>query len=169
MPNFRNSKIYIIKSKNTNDEYIGSTTKKTINDRYSQHKWAFKQFIKGIPTECNYTSRKVLEKGDCWVELIENYPCDSKYQLKQRENHYIINNNNAINKIKYIENDNMTEEEKEQQYINKTEKMKKNKIFSNCECGGKYQDTQTDIKRHCNTNKHIYYFAIKELQHKDDD
>jgi hypothetical protein len=158
MPNYKNGKIYKITSKNTEDIYIGSTTKDTINDRYAQHKWAFKQYKSGFANECNYSSRQILERGDCSVELIENYPCLNKYQLKKRECHHIVNTPNAINKIKNPDVLNLTENE----YLEMIEKNKNNKlkIRRDCECGGRYENTPADINRHHATKKHQNYLEI---------
>jgi hypothetical protein len=164
MPDYSKSKIYVIKSNNFNKWYVGSTTKKTINDRYSQHKWAFKQIQKGNPSECNYTSNKLLEKGDCYIELIEEYPCNDKYELKKREN-YWINQYDTINKVRYIEDENISEEEKKQKYLKQVEKRNANKTFCICQCGGRYELKNTDVKRHQKTRKHLKYLE----EHKEDE
>jgi hypothetical protein len=163
MPNYSISKIYKIKSENTDEVYIGSTTKKTINDRYSQHKWAYKQYKSGFENECNYSSRAILEKGDCSIELLEEYPCDNEYQLKKREYYLIDNTPNTINKIKNPYILNLTENE----YFEMKAKKKEKKIHRDCECGGRYLNTPQDINRHHATNKHQKYldFIHDKLNH----
>ncbi len=158
MPDYKNSKIYIIKSKNTDKTYVGLTTKKRITDRFSQHKWAYKQIVKGKPSECNYMSKELLKHGDCWVELLEEYPCENKYEIKKREN-YWINQYDTINKIRFVED---TEEEHNNMY----EKRNANKIFRDCECGGRFQNIAYDINRHHDTKKHQKYLEI--IHHKKD-
>lgn len=156
MPNYANGKIYKIKSENTDKVYIGSTTKKSVNDRYSQHKWAFNQYKNGLENECNYSSRKILEYGEASVELLEEYPCDNVYQLKKREYHYIDNTPNVINKVKNPLILNLSENE----YLELRGKEKEKKIHRDCECGGRFLNTPQDINRHHATKKHQKYLDI---------
>jgi exonuclease VII large subunit len=54
--------------------YVGSTTQ-SLAKRYGEHK-----------TPSNTTSsRRVIDVGDSYIELIENYPCGSKEELNRRE------------------------------------------------------------------------------------
>jgi hypothetical protein len=77
MNKYQNGKIYKLTSKQTDNIYVGSTTKPLVQ-RMSGHK-------------CDYkcTSVEMLKYDDCIIELIEDYPCDSKTELEKREQHYI--------------------------------------------------------------------------------
>lgn len=81
MPNYSNGKIYRIVCNETGKQYIGSTTI-SLAARLSQHKKIFK-------CQKNCTSRDVLEYNDFSIVLIEDYPCERKEQLLQRERFYI--------------------------------------------------------------------------------
>jgi hypothetical protein len=90
MPDYSKSKIYKLTSSNSNDIYIGSTTLKLAN-RKAHHISNYKRYLinKG-----NYiTSIKIIEYGgDIDICLLEEYPCNNKEQLHQRERFYIENN-----------------------------------------------------------------------------
>jgi hypothetical protein len=59
------------------------------------HRKSFKQYKNG---KCNFTrSFQILEYESAKIELVENYPCNNKEELLQREGYY-IRNNNCINK-----------------------------------------------------------------------
>lgn len=88
--------IYKLVSKYTNDIYIGST----VNGygRFVVHKNCYKN-RKGNKhiTSKNLSAFKILKYEDCEMKLIENYPCNSKRELEERETHWILNNQNCIN------------------------------------------------------------------------
>ena len=89
MPNYQNGKIYKIHSYQTDDIYIGSTTD-TLSRRFSGHKTNAKRNL-------TVKSKQILEYDDAMITLIENYPCNDKYELEKRER-YHIENNNCVNK-----------------------------------------------------------------------
>ena len=82
MPDYQNTKIYIIRSRNTDRVYIGATTS-TLVKRFSAHN---RSFAKG-----NYQcrARDVLEHGDCYIELLERYPCLDKDESNAREKYWM--------------------------------------------------------------------------------
>lgn len=82
--NYKNGKIYAIRSYQTEEIYIGSTTQ-TLTKRLSSHK-------RNI---CN--SKLILQYPDAYIELIENFPCNSKEELNRKEGEH-IRANNCVNK-----------------------------------------------------------------------
>lgn len=102
MPNFQNGKIYKLIC---DDDciYIGSTTM-SLQDRFLKHKSNYKN------NEACYSVIKIFEKGNPQISLIENYPCDTKLELIQREQFYISQNktvctnqiNAYLNKKEYL-------------------------------------------------------------------
>ena len=96
MPDYQNGKIYTIRSYKTDYIYIGATTKKYLCDRISEHKSAYKQFLNG--KKIYYSSFKILELEDAYIELLENYPCNSKDELCKKEGEYIRNTDKCVNK-----------------------------------------------------------------------
>jgi hypothetical protein len=80
--NYQNGKIYAIRTYQTEEIYIGSTCS-PLYKRLYKHKHSLKRWKKG---KAGYTtSYKILEYGDAYIELIENYPCNSKEELRRRE------------------------------------------------------------------------------------
>jgi hypothetical protein len=95
MSNYNNGKIYKLVSKFTDMIYIGSTVQ-TLQRRLIIHKYE---------TRHNFTnsSANMFIWDDCEIQLIENYPCNSKNELVEREQYYIdlhkdycINLRNAV-------------------------------------------------------------------------
>ena len=87
-------KIYSIRSHQTSDIYIGSTTQQLCR-RFTNHKAHYKQWLNG---QISYTtSFSILEYDDAYIELIEETEFKSKDELRQREGHY-IRNTNCVNK-----------------------------------------------------------------------
>lgn len=80
MPNFKNSKIYFIKSSQTKQIYIGATTQ-TLSRRFSKHKSVHRH----INRYGSCRSGRILNYGDAYIELYEIFPCNNKEELSKRE------------------------------------------------------------------------------------
>lgn len=83
MKDYSKGKIYKIIDSSNGDIYIGSTVQ-TLKQRYSGH-------------HLFYLYEK--NRDDCEIFLIEDYPCENKQQLEDREKYY-INSFDCINKMK---------------------------------------------------------------------
>lgn len=70
---YKNGKIYTIRSPQTDKYYIGSTTQ-TLSRRFTWHKCDMK---------CN--SKHIINLGDAYIELLEEFPCENRDQLNKRE------------------------------------------------------------------------------------
>ena len=73
MPNYANGKIYSIRSHSRPDlVYIGSTTR-PLSERFTEHK-------------CNgHLGKQIIDLGDAYIELVEEFKCENKEQLNRRE------------------------------------------------------------------------------------
>jgi hypothetical protein len=93
------SKIYKITNTETNNFYIGSTYK-DLNFRLTKHKGKYRAYKKG--KENHVSVFKLFDSGidKCIIELIEDFPCETRKELCKREGEHIKNNNcdNCINK-----------------------------------------------------------------------
>ena len=86
--NYINGKIYCIISPNLNTKYIGSTMNE-LNRRLASHRSKYNRYLRG---QTDYTSAfRVLADRDCYIELIEAFPCNNKRELEQREGFHIRN------------------------------------------------------------------------------
>lgn len=87
MSDYSNGKIYKIECNITNEIYYGSTACKYLSSRLAKHK-----------NKRNCIAINIIDRGNFTCKLVEEYPCNSKYELEQRERYY-IENNMCINKI----------------------------------------------------------------------
>ena len=99
MPDYSNGKIYkIYSTKNPNMIYIGSTTQ-TLKQRLSQH----------ITEDCCEIIFDKYGVETCVIELLQDYPCNTKQELERLECYwikadrdytiinYLYNNNRCVN------------------------------------------------------------------------
>ena len=77
--------------------YYGSTTENRLTNRLAGHRRIYKRWING---KAGYTSSyAILKTEDSKIILLENIPCNTKYELAAREQWY-IDNYNCVNKYK---------------------------------------------------------------------
>ena len=116
MSKYKNSRIYEIRCNMTNKIYYGSTIQYYLCDRLKQHKSNFKRWLKD--NNSGYCSSfEIIKNGDYKIILVENFECKSKDELRQREQHY-IDNNECINKISSY----LTEERKKEKHRERNKK-----------------------------------------------
>lgn len=94
MNKYSKSKIYKITSLHTESIYIGSTTK-SLEKRLNNHISAYIQFLKG--SNKYVSSYEVIKYLDVKIELIKNFPCNSRKELLFEESQEIQKNNNCVN------------------------------------------------------------------------
>jgi len=87
---YSKAKIYCIRSPNTDLIYIGATCQK-LSQRMTEHR--SRQTHKRTST-----SKVILEYGNAYIELLENYPCNNKEELAKKEGEY-IRTQNCCNKF----------------------------------------------------------------------
>ncbi|MDR3550399.1 MAG: hypothetical protein P4L31_03230 [Candidatus Babeliales bacterium] len=157
---YENGKIYKITSANFDKYYIGSTTE-SLKNRLSKHLDNWKLYKNGDRPEF-ITSFLLFQAGDYKIELIEEYPCDSKKELHEREGHHqkkckdeIVNKNIAgrsaiewrkdnSEKLKeyfkkhYIDNKEKHNEYYRDYYVNNKDKV--------CEANKKWRSENRDQK-----------------------
>ena len=93
--------------------YYGSTTKKYLSSRLSHHKYCWKN-NSGL-----FTSKLLFDKGEVKIYLVEEFECENKKELHERERYY-IENYECVNK--YIPTRTQKEYKK---YYSKTPQRKK--------------------------------------------
>ena len=152
MVNYNNCKIYKIEPieiTNTNDIYIGATTKKYLCSRLAEHKHNYKLWKNKLITKCySFDIFDIYGVDNCHIVLLESFNAIDKNQLNQKELFY-IKNNNCVNKY-------LPGRTKKQYYFDNYNKILEHKNFkNNCECGGKY--TNTNKCKHYNSIIHNNY------------
>ena len=118
---YSQAKIYKITNDFNNDIWIGTTCDSLVK-KFSVHK---ADAIRNFRKDC-IIQKLIKEHGfnRFRIQLIEDYPCEDLYQLRQRQGHY-IREMNAINK--YADNKDYYEKNKERvneyykEYIQKPE------------------------------------------------
>jgi len=121
---YKNGKIYAIRSHQTDEIYIGSTTQ-SLSKRFSNHKSKYKLYLDGNLKKY-LTSSKILQYDDAYIELFEEYPCDNKIMLNKREGE-IIRLNNCVNKC--IAGQTSKEQKREYYEKNKDKMREKQKEY----------------------------------------
>lgn len=133
---YSQGKIYKIVCNITNEIYFGSTKEKYLSRRLSRH-------IDAIKEDRYMTSSEIIKRGNYYINLVETYPCKSKYELESRERYY-IENFDCINKIvptrtlKEYQKDNkelIAEKSKKRYDKNRDKILEKQKETYTCSCG----------------------------------
>lgn len=86
---YKQGKIYAIRSPHTKYYYVGSTTEKYLSQRLTRHKSDFNSYMSKSNDKSYMYSFYIIEQGDSYIELIENYACNDAHELKAREGHFI--------------------------------------------------------------------------------
>lgn len=166
MVNYQNGKVFLLKSKNFDKVYIGSTCEKYLSQVLARMTHVFNEYKKN-PTEDNYKDYfDIINKGDCLICLISNFSCSNKSELENECNRYINLNPNCINnpKIKLTLNERYHKYYKEQSKI----KYQENKIEI-CEKAKQYYDQHKDtILQKQKVYKKNHRLAIKKAQKEKD-
>jgi len=85
---YKQGKVYALRSSETDECYIGSTIE-PLNERFRRHGNHFIQWLSGMEHSHYITSFELLKFDDCKIELIKDYPCNSKTELEREEGKYI--------------------------------------------------------------------------------
>ena len=149
MSKYTQGKIYKLTSSHTEKVYIGSTIN-SLNDRFSKHKYDYKRWLKSQMNKI--TSFDLLQYEDVKIELIKEFPCETKKELEKEEGEIILDNN-CVNK--HVAGRTKKESDRIYRHKNK-EKIKEmmNEKFT-CDCGGNY--TYKNKLRHFKSKKHLKF------------
>lgn len=156
MTEYNNGKIYEIVCNITGERYIGSTVQ-TLEKRLSRHK----QMIDSCSSE------QILIKENYCMNLLENYPCNSKTELIMKERewydkleninklrpHITIEEHKEYQKEYHIDNAVVSKEYYKEYYKDNKEKMKQYKL-----------ENATEIKEYQRQYQKEYRIANKEKQ-----
>ena len=168
--NYKHGKIYSIRNTVDDDIYIGSTCQR-LSQRMVKHRFNAKQEV------CSnyrlYQKMNELGIDKFYIELVIEYPCENKDQLRAKEGEYIreVGTLNMLiagrttkhyreehkekmskyQKVYRVENkDNLKQQKVE--YRQRDDVIEKRKLKIVCSCG--CQIRKEDIRRHERTKKH---------------
>jgi group I intron endonuclease len=144
-------KIYKITNDYNDDVYVGSTCD-TLVKRFSAHKKNANQHknrkFSTLINEIGFDRFR--------IELIENYPCVDKYQLRQREGYYIREMgtlNMLVSGRTSKESNKIGEETEARKETRKQYRENVCKQVYNCECGCEIH--RHSLSAHLKTKKHL--------------
>jgi hypothetical protein len=89
MNKYINGKIYALVSESGGLTYYGSTIQR-LSQRKGEHVRDYKNYLYNDGWKCS--SFDVLKHGDAKIILIEEFPCESRLELEQREGYWQKNN-----------------------------------------------------------------------------
>ena len=159
---FSKGKIYKITNDFNDDVYIGSTCDRLVK-RFAAHKAAAKQEKnKNIPL---YKLINNVGFERFRIQLIEDSPCNDKYELRQREGHYIRELSKNLNKK--IEGRTVKQYYKEnKEKILKRDKEYRDKNQENMKEYNKeyYEENKQKIKEYRDNNKEKIKETMKDYR-----
>jgi len=175
---YKQAKIYCIKV-NTDDmylPYVGSSCKRLLSQRMNQHRQDFNKWKKNPEKYDFLSSFTLFEKygiENCFIELIESFPCKCNDELRKKEREH-IEKQECVNIVKRVI---VTEEErvelckiirKNHYKLHKDELSEKHKEKYDCPCGTTLRIA--DKSQHEKTKKHYNFvngIEKKILTHQD--
>ena len=142
MNKYQQGKIYKLVSSYTDEIYIGSTCQRYLCNRLSIHKY---DYINN--PESKISCYKLFKLGDVKIELIENYPCNSKQELIIKEQYWLESLPNCINT--------------KNAYTSIEDKIANAKTKINCICGSIV--TKANISAHNKSLKHQVHVLLEDF------
>jgi len=173
MEDYSKGKIYRIISDHVELPYIGSTTD-SLEYRFDVHKRWYKKWLnKGKQRKCGdyLSSAVILEHSDARIELVTNYPCNSKEELRRYEGSFQEIGVNCVNLKKAGRT--KAEYEKVRYQQNKAKILEQQKAphirayhtaLIECECGDIIQ--RDSIYRHLTSERHLNFLEDPEKEMK---
>ena len=79
------------------ERYIGSTTRIYLCQPPAEHRYSHQQKNKGNRKINGSSSSKVLYDDSARMELIQNFPCETKQELYEREQFYLDSMKDIVN------------------------------------------------------------------------
>ena len=95
---FSKGKLYKLVSDFTEQVYVGGTIQE-LSVRKSEHEKGCDRWINEKPDSHYVSSFELLKLGECRIELLENFPCNNRRELDERERYWIENTPNCVNKV----------------------------------------------------------------------
>ena len=151
MTDYSPGMIYRIVDKTTGKTYIGSTLN-SLQNRLKRLEAQHRSHCKG--KQAYTTSFEVLKNGDYTISLVQDFPCETKADLLNREHYFITHTTNVSNKYRPNQ---VARCGGVQRYMRAymEEYMKK---IMRCPCGGSY--SAQNKTRHNRSQKHLTTITV---------
>ena len=164
MNKYHNSKIYKLTDNTNQNIYIGSTIQ-TLQQRLQGHKSSARSSKEGY----GCASKQIIDNGDYKIELLEEFQCETKTELCQKEQEYLDKyNNQGVNLVNKVKSHSSPEDIKVRYLKNRdiilVKKKEYDSVYHKCECGGGY--SMSHRARHMKSKRCQEYFAKKSEQKK---
>lgn len=118
-PDYSKGKIYILKDRVNGRFYIGSTTQPTVEDRLIQHERQYRSWLNGKNSYC--ASYQIISNDDYKIKLLENWNCNSRSELTQRERYWQEQMPQCINRNRAFRTREEELQDKRQNYLDNRE------------------------------------------------
>jgi len=149
MVNYQLGKIYKIVCRITGEVYVGSTCEKTLARRLVAHRSACNRYIENQEGS-KFSSFQIIQRGDYYIELLENYPCNNSDELRKKEREW-YDKTDCINHYRpYLFKEEMRVERLIYDEINKERIQEKQKQY------------KKEHKEHINEYKRLNYHKNKK-------
>ena len=104
MVNYQLAKLYKIVCRISGEVYVGSTCEPTLARRLVAHRSACKAYYENSKGSC-CASFQIILRGDYYIDLLENFPCNNNDELRKKEREYydIIECINKVRPFLFIE------------------------------------------------------------------
>ena len=141
MVNYQLGKIYKIVCRITGEVYIGSTCEKTLARRLVAHRSACNRYIENQEGS-KFSSFQIIQRGDYYIELVENFPCNNNDELRKKEREW-YDKIDCINKCRPLRfHDDLLND-----YKNYREQRTTEQYERNIECMRKYREEHKGERR----------------------
>jgi hypothetical protein len=115
---YQRGKIYKLTCDDPTMVYYGSTIR-TLTRRLTNH---------NAPSN-NTVSKNMRDAGGLKIELVEDYPCNSKRELEQREQYYIANNECINYKCAFHTEEERLEKKRQLHIINRDKELEQKRKY----------------------------------------
>jgi hypothetical protein len=159
MSKYQRGLLYKLVCNKTGLLYVGSTIQ-SLTERKSKHLHDLKRWRRDGKRGCS--AYKVIEAGDFDIILLEEYPCDTKANLRLKEQDWIeqltcVNRNRAIDRSRDKEKEYHRQRRKDPVFKESQRQYDANRPMITCGCGGQYRKGLSG--KHERTRKHRAWAA----------
>ena len=146
-----NGKIYRLLDNTNGSFYIGSTIQ-DLKTRLKGHETSARASADGY----GLSSKQIIQNGDYDIQLLEKCECETRKDLLQKEQHYMVLYPRCVNKNRACLSPEVKRDIEKQRYLqNKPAILEKKKIYDmkyiQCKCGSGF--SMSHRARHLRTEK----------------